>query len=319
MATKTTNFGLSKPIPNDPTDQDVWGSELNTNADGLDSVVEYALNFVPVVKTIDFTVTAPTTQSTTIGDTKKLFLCDATSGAWSATLPYAATAGNFTVAFKKTDATASAITVLAASGEKIDGASSWALSAQNDFVVISSDGVSAWQIVGRSPPAVSAQTISDKTLLGNVSGSTATPSALTVTQFLDSTIGSSQGTLLYRGASTWSALAPGTNGYYLKTQGAGANPTWANASGSYVSQDQNYNNVGSFCFCYFYGNSVNHSIDAGYTVAGSLLEPCSIYVSGSVSYQHSGVAMTGTWRCLGYAPNMYGTSDRMLTLFQRIA
>lgn len=37
-----------------------------------------------------------------------------------------------------------------------------------------------------------------------------------------------QGDVLYYTGSAWSNLAAGTSGYYLKTQGALANPTWAN-------------------------------------------------------------------------------------------
>lgn len=44
---------------------------------------------------------------------------------------------------------------------------------------------------------------------------------------LDNLFGSAQGTVLYRGASLWSALAPGTAGQYLQTGGASANPSWA--------------------------------------------------------------------------------------------
>lgn len=36
-----------------------------------------------------------------------------------------------------------------------------------------------------------------------------------------------QGDIIYRGASGWTRLAPGTSGYFLKTQGAAANPAWA--------------------------------------------------------------------------------------------
>lgn len=44
-------------------------------------------------------------------------------------------------------------------------------------------------------------------------------------------IGNTQGDVLYRGASSWAALAPGTSGQFLKTQGAGANPVWDTPSG----------------------------------------------------------------------------------------
>jgi hypothetical protein len=42
---------------------------------------------------------------------------------------------------------------------------------------------------------------------------------------------SAQGTILYRGASAWTALAPGTSGYVLKTQGASADPLWGAIGG----------------------------------------------------------------------------------------
>ena len=42
-------------------------------------------------------------------------------------------------------------------------------------------------------------------------------------------IGATEGDVLYRGASAWLALAPGTSGQVLQTQGAGATPQWANA------------------------------------------------------------------------------------------
>ena len=39
-------------------------------------------------------------------------------------------------------------------------------------------------------------------------------------------IGSTRGSLLYRGASGWTLLAPGTSGYLLQTNGAGADPSF---------------------------------------------------------------------------------------------
>jgi len=44
-----------------------------------------------------------------------------------------------------------------------------------------------------------------------------------------------QGDILYRnGSSTWVNLAPGTSGQYLQTQGASANPQWANVTSGFV-------------------------------------------------------------------------------------
>jgi len=40
-------------------------------------------------------------------------------------------------------------------------------------------------------------------------------------------ISATRGTILYRGATEWEALAPGTAGHVLHTDGAGADPYWA--------------------------------------------------------------------------------------------
>ena len=66
-------------------------------------------------------------------------------------------------------------------------------------------------------------------------GDMGVPQDLTVTQVLDLTSGTNasvQGTVLYRGASTWDALAPGVSGQLLQTQGVSANPIWTTVSRS---------------------------------------------------------------------------------------
>ncbi len=55
--------------------------------------------------------------------------------------------------------------------------------------------------------------------------------SITASTILDS-IGSTRGSVLYRGASGWAILTPGTNGHYLQSQGSGADPQWAAVSGS---------------------------------------------------------------------------------------
>ena len=70
--------------------------------------------------------------------------------------------------------------------------------------------------------------ITNNTVLANVSGGSLAPSSTTPTLILD-VIGATEGDILYRGVSAWLALAPGTSGQVLQTQGAGATPQWANA------------------------------------------------------------------------------------------
>lgn len=51
-----------------------------------------------------------------------------------------------------------------------------------------------------------------------------------ISSLLD-TISNVRGSILYRGASTWQALAPGSSGQFLKTNGAGADPSWSAGGG----------------------------------------------------------------------------------------
>lgn len=47
-------------------------------------------------------------------------------------------------------------------------------------------------------------------------------------------IGSTQGDILYRNATVWTVLAPGTSGQILQSGGAAANPSWVSASAAFV-------------------------------------------------------------------------------------
>lgn len=76
-----------------------------------------------------------------------------------------------------------------------------------------------------APPSVA-----NNTIISNVSGGVAAAGANTLTQVLDATAGNAQGSILYRSASAWTVLAPGTAGQVLTTGGTGANPSWAAGS-----------------------------------------------------------------------------------------
>jgi hypothetical protein len=54
--------------------------------------------------------------------------------------------------------------------------------------------------------------------------------AAQVQEILDQ-ISTTRGTVLFRGAADWEALAPGTAGKVLQTNGAGADPTWVTPAG----------------------------------------------------------------------------------------
>ena len=139
MSTNTTHFDLVKPGVNDPTDQDLWGGMLNEDLDDIDSIMWSALNFVHSNKVATFTATD--------ADYKKLFLCDATAGAITANLPPVADVyDGFTVAIKRTNSGANAVTIDGDGSETIDGATTLVLSAQYQYVILVANGTS-WSVI----------------------------------------------------------------------------------------------------------------------------------------------------------------------------
>src|SRR5882757_3680606 len=67
--------------------------------------------------------------------------------------------------------------------------------------------------------------------IGGSAQSLAANRTWTSTTILDGVGSPAQGDILYRGASSWALLAPGTSGNVLTTAGASANPSWvANAA-----------------------------------------------------------------------------------------
>ncbi len=61
----------------------------------------------------------------------------------------------------------------------------------------------------------------------------------TTSDILDSA-GSAQGDILYRGASNWTVLAPGTDGNVLTTHSTSSNPTWAAPSSGNAPSNAHY-------------------------------------------------------------------------------
>jgi len=78
--------------------------------------------------------------------------------------------------------------------------------------------------------SVSLAAVASNTVLANITAGSAAPAPATLTALLDAILGSTQGSLMYRAASAWLALSPGTSGQVLTSGGAAANPAWAAAS-----------------------------------------------------------------------------------------
>lgn len=125
-------------------------------------------------------------------------------------------------------------------------------------------------------------TASDGTIKSNISGSTATPSDNTITAVLDKLFGTTQGSVIYRGASSWAALSPGTSGNFLKTQGTSANPVWDSVpGGGDMLAANNLSDVG----------------DAGtafQNIGGPLLAQCRVTLTSGVAVMTTDVSAAGT-------------------------
>lgn len=100
-------------------------------------------------------------------------------------------------------------------------------------------GLTGGPITGSGTLALA--TIADARLSANISGGNAVPVANTLSAILDYILTTTQGSVIFRGASVWSALGPGTTGQFLQTKGSGANPVWAgaNSGASYQAQPSN--------------------------------------------------------------------------------
>lgn len=68
-------------------------------------------------------------------------------------------------------------------------------------------------------------------ILGRKTSGSGDTEECTLSQILDFLGSAAQGDILFRGSSGWQYLAPGTSGNFLKTNGAGADPSWASAGG----------------------------------------------------------------------------------------
>ena len=110
----------------------------------------------------------------------------------------------------------------------VQGASGTSVSAAPaSMSLILCDGTNCYTI----SVVVTAASIANGAVMANLSGAAAPAAGTTIGAILD-TIGAAEGTLLYRDATAWLALAPGTAGQVLKSGGTGAAPSWVSLPGS---------------------------------------------------------------------------------------
>lgn len=88
-----------------------------------------------------------------------------------------------------------------------------------------------WEITDGAVELADHSDIDSQRILGRNSAGVGPVEQIGISQALDWTSGAAPafGDVLYRGASTWARLAPGTSGQFLQTRGVGSSPIWAGA------------------------------------------------------------------------------------------
>lgn len=138
-----------------------------------------------------------------------------------------------------------------------------------------------WQVgtglrlnAGTTPSTLLFGNANDSTLLANISGAAAPSIPVTLSALLDKVFGTARGAMLYRGASAWAALPPGTTGQHLLS-GPNGDPIWVtNATLQLSPPDPATTNSTTGVMC-------------GFGAAGAVITPAAI---GNVLISVYGVA-----------------------------
>lgn len=84
-----------------------------------------------------------------LGSRHGTILANAAGGSINVTLPLAGEKIARVYTVKKTDASANTVTLIPASGDTVDGAGTYVLSAQNDSVTVQSDAGTVWRVIAK--------------------------------------------------------------------------------------------------------------------------------------------------------------------------
>lgn len=118
------------------------------------------------------------------------------------------------------------VELMGAQGEKGDAGGELTDGDKGDMLVSSPGGITTFTIKNDVVSYDKIQNVvTDKRVLGTKSGNNTDIAELSASEVLD-WIGSTRGSILYRGETGWEILAPGTAGRVLKTSGPGADPSW---------------------------------------------------------------------------------------------
>jgi hypothetical protein len=131
----------------------------------------------------------------------------------------------------------------------------------------------------RDTAIAAALQIADDRILSNISGATAGASANTLTAILDAIVSADRGSLLVRGETAWAALAPGTAGRFLQSQGAAADLVWGEVAQAWGAAVKSASQTRNSSTTWVDVTDLTFAVDAG-TYAFDFIVPCTTGAGG---------------------------------------
>lgn len=240
---------------------------------------------------VRFGITARTTNTTLSTSSSPIQKGDATSGAITLTLAAAnAGAGNL-VMVTKIDSTANAVTIAGGGTDTIAAGTSYLLNKQYDFVILASDGTSAWYPLAGSNVRTAATLATARTIQTNLASTSSasfdgsaniTPGVTGVLGASNGGAGTTNGIMKADGSGNVSAAASGTD-YAPATSGSGilkgngsggfstatADTDYTTPAGTETFTNKTYNTAGTGNVFKINGTTVSAVTGSGSAVLGT--------------------------------------------------
>jgi len=163
-------------------------------------------------------------------------------------------------------------------------------------------------------------TANDFFVLGTPAAGISTLSYSSLPRLMDTTLGNTRGSILYRGAAGWTILVPGTAGHVLKSAGAGADPLYAaeTAAAGGAATNVQYNTGGALdgeaAFTYNAATDTLTAVNIAGNLVGGLTASSAVIPNAANTLALGSAAAEWSDLFLGDGAIIYGQNDQSATL-----